>query len=143
MYKWPQGRVIRIICLVLTALITFDLAYNGAYGPLAFALDPLSPVDKTTSQLVIGIFFCVLALAAFLAGLILIGFRPKTVDFLIEVEQEMVRVEWPTMNVLIRSTLIIAVAIVVLAVLILGVDSVNLQFLKLVRWLGGMLPWQS
>jgi preprotein translocase SecE subunit len=85
----------------------------------------------------------VLALAAFLAGLILIGFRPKTVDFLIEVEQEMVRVEWPTMNVLIRSTLIIAVAIVVLAVLILGVDSVNLQFLKLVRWLGGMLPWQS
>jgi preprotein translocase SecE subunit len=55
----------------------------------------------------------------------------------------MVRVEWPTMNVLIRSTLIIAVAIAVMAVLILGVDAVNLKFLELVRWLGGMLPWQS
>ena len=135
MYKWPQGRVIRIICLVLTALVTFDLAYNGAYGPLS--------VGETTQQLIIGVFFCVLALAAFLTGLILIGFRPQTVDFLIEVEQEMVRVEWPTMNVLIRSTLIIAVAIAVMAVLILGVDAVNLKFLELVRWLGGMLPWQS
>jgi preprotein translocase SecE subunit len=143
MYKWPQGRVIRIICLMLTALVTFDLAYNGAYGPLAFAFDPLSPVDKTTSQLIIGIFFCVLALAAFVAGLVSIGFHPKAVDFLIEVEQEMVRVEWPTLNVLVRSTLIIAVAVAVMAVLILGVDIVNSQFLELVRWLGSKLPWQS
>ena len=120
MHKWPQGRVIRIICLMLTALVTFDLAYNGAYGPLAFAFDPLSPADKTTSQLIIGVFFCVLALAAFIAGLVSIGFHPKAVDFLIEVEQEMVRVEWPTLNVLVRSTLIIAVAIAVMAVLILG-----------------------
>ena len=142
MYKWPQGRVIRIICLVLTALVTFDLSYNGAYGPLAFAIDPLSPVDKTTSQLIIGIFFCVLAAAAFFAGLVLIGFRHQTVDFLIEVEQEMVRVEWPTTNVLVRSTLVIAVAIAVMAVLILGVDAINLKFLELVRWLGSMLPWQ-
>ena len=143
MYKWPKGQVIRIICLVLTALVTFDLAYNGAYGPLAFAFDPLSPVDKTTSQLIIGIFFCVLALAAFVAGLVSIGFRHQTVDFLIEVEEEMVRVEWPTLNVLVRSTLIIAVAVAVMAVLILGVDIVNSQFLELVRWLGSKLPWQS
>jgi preprotein translocase SecE subunit len=143
MHKWPQGRVIRIICLMLTALVTFDLAYNGAYGPLAFAFDPLSPVDKTTSQLIIGIFFCALALTAFVAGLVLIGFHPKAVDFLIEVEQEMVRVEWPTLNVLVRSTLIIAVAIAVMAVLILGVDIVNSQFLDLIRWLGSKLPWQS
>ena len=134
MHKWPQGRVIRIICLMLTALVTFDLAYNGAYGPLT--------VGETTQQFIIGIFFCVLAVTAFVAGLVSIGFHPKAVDFLIEVEQEMVRVEWPTLNVLIRSTLIIAVAIAVMAVLILGVDAVNLLFLKLVHWLGSMLPWQ-
>ena len=137
MYKWPKGRVIRIICLVLTALITFDLAYNGAYGPLAFALDPLSPVDKTTSQLAIGIFFCVLALAAFLAGLILIGFRPKTVDFLIEVEQEMVRVEWPKTDTLWKSTLVIAVTIVLLSAIIFGMDVLILWLLDHLRKLGG------
>ena len=51
----------------------------------------------------------------------------------------MVRVEWPATNALIRSTLIIAVAIAVMAVMILGVDALNLYFLKFVRWLGGML----
>lgn len=131
MYKWPQGRIVRIVCLVLTALVTFDLAYNGAYGPLT--------AGEGTKQLVIGIVFCVLAFAAMVAGLVTAGFHSKTVDFLIEVEQEMVRVEWPKTNVLIRSTLIIAVAIAVMAVFILGVDYVNLHFLDLVRWLGEFL----
>jgi len=131
MYKWPQGRIIRIICLVLTALVTFDHPYNGAYGPLTAGEDP--------KQFVVGIIFCVLAFAALVSGLVAAGFHPRAVDFLIEVEQEMVRVEWPTMNVLIRSTLIIAVAIAVMAVLILGVDLVNFEFLELVRWLGGKL----
>ncbi|MBA3699376.1 MAG: preprotein translocase subunit SecE [Planctomycetes bacterium] len=131
MYKWPQGRIVRIVCLLLTALVTFDLAYNGAYGPLT--------AGEGTKQFVVGIVFCVLAFAALVSGLVAAGFHPKAVDFLIEVEQEMVRVEWPATNVLIRSTLIIAVAIVVMAVMILGVDLVNLQFLDLVRWLGGKL----
>ncbi len=136
MYKWPQGRVVRIICLILTLLVTFDLAYNGAYGPLNFFFT--GGIDAT-KQLVIGIVFCVLAFSAFVAGLVTAGFHAKTVDFLIEVEQEMVRVEWPKSNVLIRSTLIIAVAIAVMAVFILGVDFVNLKFLDLVRWLGEII----
>lgn len=131
MYKWPQGRIVRIICLLLTALVTFDLAYNGAYGPLT--------AGEGTKQFVVGILFCALAFAALVSGLVAAGFHPKAVDFLIEVEQEMVRVEWPTTNVLIRSTLIIAVAIAVMAVVILGVDAVNFYFLELVRWLGGKL----
>lgn len=131
MYKWPQGRIVRIVCLLMTALVTFDLAYNGAYGPLT--------AGEGTKQLIVGIAFCVLAFAALVSGLIAAGFHPKAVDFLIEVEQEMVRVEWPATNVLVRSTLIIAVAIVVMAVVILGVDAVNFYFLELVRWLGGKL----
>ena len=131
MYKWPQGRIVRIICLILTMLVTFDLAYNGAYGPLT--------AGEGTKQLVIGIVFCALAFSALVAGLVTAGFHSKSVDFLIEVEQEMVRVEWPKSNVLIRSTLIIAVAIAVMAVFILGVDFVNLKFLDLVRWLGEII----
>ena len=131
MYKWPQGRIVRIVCLLLTALVTFDLAYNGAYGPLT--------AGEGTKQLIVGIVFCVLAFLALVSGLVAAGFHPRAVDFLIEVEQEMVRVEWPATNVLIRSTLIIAVAIAVMAVVILGVDLVNFEFLELVRWLGGKL----
>ena len=131
MYKWPQGRIVRIVCLLLTALVTFDLAYNGAYGPLT--------AGEGTKQLVVGIVFCVLAFAALISGLVAAGFHHRAVDFLIEVEQEMVRVEWPATNALIRSTLIIAVAIAVMAVMILGVDALNLYFLQFVRWLGGML----
>jgi preprotein translocase SecE subunit len=136
LYKWPQGRVIRTICLILTAIVTVDLAYNGAYGPFNFYLTGEEGANK---QLAIGIMFSVLALAAFLAGLISIGFHKAAVDFLIEVEQEMVRVEWPTMPVLLRSTLIIATAIVVMAFVIVGVDAMNYYFLELVRWLGGKL----
>jgi preprotein translocase SecE subunit len=86
-----------------------------------------------------GSVFAVLALAALISGLVSAGFHSRAVDFLIEVEQEMVRVEWPTFPVLVRSTLIIAVAIVVMAVLIVGVDFVNFYFLELIRWLGGKL----
>lgn len=131
MYKWPQGRIVRIVCFALTALVTFDLAYNGAYGPLT--------AGESTKQFIVGIVFCVLALVAFVSGLVAAGFHPKAVDFLIEVEQEMVRVEWPTTNVLIRSTIIIAIAIAVMAVVILGVDSMNYHFLEFARWLGGKL----
>jgi preprotein translocase SecE subunit len=131
MYKWPQGRIVRIVCLLLTALVTFDLAYNGAYGPLT--------AGEGTKQFVVGVVFCVLAFAALVAGLVAAGFHQRAVDFLIEVEQEMVRVEWPATNALIRSTLIIAVAIAVMAVMILGVDALNLYFLDFVRYLGSKL----
>ena len=136
MYKWPQGRVIRIICLILTAIIAADLGYNGAYGPFNFYLTGGEGAGK---QLAIGVVFTVLACAALIAGLVSVGFHQRAVDFLIEVEQEMIRVEWPTLPVLIRSTLIIAVAIAVMAVLIVGVDYVNFYFLELIRWLGGKL----
>jgi preprotein translocase SecE subunit len=139
MYKWPQGRVIRIICLLLTAVVAADLAYNGAYGPFNYYLSIGAGGEGATKNLIMGSVFAVLALAALISGLVSAGFHSRAVDFLIEVEQEMVRVEWPTFPVLVRSTLIIAVAIVVMAVLIVGVDFVNFYFLELIRWLGGKL----
>ena len=124
-------------------VIAVALALGGAAALLLWGLPSalLKPLTagEGTKQFVVGIFFCVLAFAALVGGLVAAGFHPKAVDFLIEVEQEMVRVEWPATNVLIRSTLIIAVAIAVMAVVILGVDLVNFEFLELVRWLGGKL----
>ncbi|MBA3938833.1 MAG: preprotein translocase subunit SecE [Planctomycetes bacterium] len=130
MYKWPQGRVIRTACLVLTLLIALDLAYNGAYGPFSFYFEGKEGAGK---QLALGIFFAVVAVAALLAGLVAIGFHRRAVDFLIEVEQEMVNVEWPKPNALVKSTIIIAIAIVILGFLIFAVDFINIRLLGWVQ----------
>jgi preprotein translocase SecE subunit len=130
MYKWPQGRVIRTICLLLTLLVVADLGYHGVWANFA--------ANDTTSQnkqMIMGGFFSVLCLGALVGGLVAAGFHPKAVDFLIEVELEMTKVEWPKGANLVRSTLIIAVAIVIMAVLIFGVDIVNYQFIN--HW----WPW--
>lgn len=130
MYKWPQGRVIRTTCLVLTLLIALDLGYNGAYGPFSFYFEGKEGAGK---QLALGIFFAAVAFSALIAGLIAIGFHRRAVDFLIEVEQEMVNVEWPKPNALMKSTIIIAIAIVILGFLIFGVDFINIRLLGWVQ----------
>jgi len=129
MYKWPQGRVIRTVCLLLLALIVTDLAYNGAYGPLALGFG----ADGSTKQIVLGSFFATLALASLVIGLVAIGFHHNAVEFLIEVEQEMTKVEWPTRANLIRSTIVIFIATALLAGLIFTVDLVNYNFV--LKWL--------
>jgi preprotein translocase SecE subunit len=124
MYKWPQGRVIRTICLILALVVAADLGYTGAYSKIVAANDSAQTVGHLR-QMVLGGIFAAASLAALIGGLIAAGFHPKTVDFLIEVEQEMVKVEWPKPNTLIRSTVVIAVAMCLLAAIILGVDAIN------------------
>jgi preprotein translocase SecE subunit len=80
-----------------------------------------------------GSFFAVLALTTLIAGIVAVGFHPRAVDFLIEVEQEMVKVEWPTRSTLVRSTIIIFIATALLAALIFLVDLVNYQVV--LKWL--------
>lgn len=123
MYLWPQGRVIRTISLILVLLIAADLVKNGAYGPIANALDPQT--HERTRQMVVGSIFALLALAALVAGLIAIGFHKRSVEFLIDVEREMKIVEWPSWNQLWRATLTIAIAMGALSLLIFGVDAFN------------------
>jgi preprotein translocase SecE subunit len=137
MYKWPQGRLVRSVCLLLTVLIGIDLGYHGAYGPLSVYFE--GGTGAIAKNLAVGIFFCVLTFAALVTGLVAAGFHQRAVDFLIEVEEEMTKVEWPKGGALMKSTLIIAVAIVVMAVLILGVDFINISFLDFFRKMGGKL----
>jgi preprotein translocase SecE subunit len=124
MYKWPQGRVIRTICLILALVVAADLGYTGAYSKIAATLDPAQQ-EGHVRQLALGIVFAALSAAALIGGLIAAGFHPKSVDFLIDVEHEMVKVEWPKPNALVRSTVVIAVAMCLLAAIILGVDALN------------------
>lgn len=129
MYKWPQGRVIRTIALVLVLVITADLAWNGAWASLANYYDDASSTSGATRQAVFGYIYAALALAILVVGIAAAGFHRRAVDFLIEVEQEMIRVTWPTTNELIRSTAVIAVMIVVLGISIFAVDWFNLKVL--------------
>jgi preprotein translocase SecE subunit len=124
MYKWPQGRVIRTICLILALVVAADLGYTGAYANIVTSMDP-SQQEGHLRALVLGIVFVAASLTALIGGLVAAGFHPRAVDFLIEVEQEMVRVEWPQANALVRSTVVIAIAMCVLAAVILGVDALN------------------
>jgi preprotein translocase SecE subunit len=124
MYKWPQGRVIRTICLLLLLLIGIDLAYNGAYGPLSLGFG----ADGTIKQLIMGGLFAALAAVVVFGGVAVVGFVPRCVDFLIEVEQEMTKVEWPAGNALVRSTIVIFLMTVLIALIIMAVDAVNFAF---------------
>jgi preprotein translocase SecE subunit len=126
MYKWPQGKVIRTVCALLAALIAIDLGWNGAASQL---VPYFSDEQGQWRQLAVGGFFAVLALVALVGGLIAVGFYKKSVDFLIEVEQEMARVTWPNGRDLMRSTVFIALMIVTLSAGILLVDFVNKNIL--------------
>ena len=67
----------------------------------------------------------VLGAVILIGGVAMIGFVPKAAQFLIEVEQEMSKVTWPSRADLIRSTILIALLSVILALLIAGVDLLN------------------
>ncbi len=134
MYKWPEGRVIRIVCFIVAAVIATDIGWNAARADIFNYLgDPKLPI------LLRGIFYSLAALAVVVFALVAVGFKPASVDFLIEVEQEMLKVEWPTKN-LVRNTFIIAIVIVVVAGLIFLVNSALFALLvEGVKTMGGWL----
>jgi preprotein translocase SecE subunit len=130
-HLWPQGRIVRIGVLILAGLIAADLGYNGAYAAFGTYVDPAS--GQATKQLVLGIIYAVLALAAMATGLVTAGPHRRTVQFLIEVQDEMVRVTWPKYGELWRSTLIVALAIAVLALIVFLADLLLLGGLNLIQ----------
>lgn len=143
MYKWPHGRLIRVISMILAVVMCVDLAYNGAYGRFSAYFDSLERarqgidgLHSPTAQLVQGIIFSALAIVVLAGGLIAAGFHKKAVDFLIEVEQEMLKVEWPKGDSLWKSTLIIGLTIAILAAVILAADGIILFLLEALRSLG-------
>ena len=120
-HLWPQGRVVRICVMVLGALIAADLAYHGAYGSLTTAFDPQAGTGARR-QLILGSVYAILALVSLAAGLITAGPHKRAVQFLIDVQEEMTKVEWPQPGQLWRSTLVVALAITVIAGIVFITD---------------------
>jgi preprotein translocase subunit SecE len=120
-YEWPKGSVIRVVLAIVAGVVAVDFAIYAWGGYVAWQ-------DATQGRgmlLVTPIVYAVLALLAGLGGLIAVLVHPKSSQFLIEVQKEMAKVTWPTRPDVIRSTIVIAILTVVLALAILLVDSLN------------------
>ncbi|MCS6970164.1 MAG: preprotein translocase subunit SecE [Planctomycetota bacterium] len=129
-YLWPQGRIVRIAVVVLAALIAVDLGYSGSYAAWrAYAEGDAGGVR----QLVLAVLYGVLALTALIVGIVAAGPHRRAVQFLIEVQEEMQRVTWPTGSELWRSTLVVAVAIACLAGLVFLTDLALYHLLQSIR----------
>jgi len=118
--------------MVLGAVIAADLGYAGAYAAFATYSGDAAGAGATR-QLILGILYSVLALSAILTGLIAAGPHQRAVQFLIEVEDEMTKVVWPKGGELWRSTLVIAVAIAVIAGIVFLTDLALFKGLELIQ----------
>jgi preprotein translocase SecE subunit len=128
-YKWPHGRLIRVIAMIVALVICADIGWNGAWGRFHLYLEGaeqarqgLAAAGNPTQQLIWGCIYATIAVAVLAAGLVLAGVHKRSVEFLIAVEQEMTKVVWPTGSALWRATLIIGITMVVLALGIFLVD---------------------
>jgi preprotein translocase SecE subunit len=134
-HQWPQGRILRICVMVLAGIIAADIGYNGAYGSIDSWLAP----EGARRQLILGIVYATLALAVAVAGLIAAGPHRRAVAFLISVQDEMTKVVWPKAGELWRSTLVIALAIAVIAGIVFLADLLLLGGLNVILKTGGTL----
>ncbi len=117
-YRWPQGRIIRTITMAVATLIAADFGWS-AYEMW------MGVRDGTVVDLINAILLTVLGTASLLSGVIFAGIYPRSAQFLIEVEKEMTKVDWPDRPTVIRSTIVISIMTAVLATLIFLVDSLN------------------
>lgn len=131
LHRWPQGRIIRTVLMILLLLVVADLVWEGAVGHFG-AMDQARALNLS-----LGIFYALLAAAALGAGSWLIGFHPTAVAFVIEVEQEMVRVTWPTRPEVIRKTVAISIIAFFLALVIYFSD------LLVIKWVIENLLWKG
>ncbi len=67
-----------------------------------------------------------------LLGLHLVLNRPKSVDLLIETEQEMKKVTWPTLPEVWNATVVVVLVTATLAVTMYGFDQILVRLFKLV-----------
>lgn len=119
-HLWPQGRIVRIAVLVVAVALFADLGYGG-YA----AIEAARSADTASgfrTQLILGIIYGLLAFTALIGGFMSAGPHRKAVGFLIEVQDEMAKVEWPKPGALWRQTLVVALVIAVIAGVVLLTD---------------------
>jgi preprotein translocase SecE subunit len=131
-YKKGQGSLARLaayaigIVLIAFGVLRFFATINV---PNENVLVPGLPLlgDLSVYKVV-----SLVLLVAALIGLHLLLNRPRSVDLLIETEQEMKKVSWPTLPEVWNATLVVVLVTVLLAVTMYGFDLALSRLFKLV-----------
>ncbi len=135
-YKRSQGRVARQVTFAVLALFVLVAAWRLSVTAINWQLPGLG--GNGEHLLRFG-----LPGALGLVG-IWIAFRlvniPSFADFLIAVEAEMNKVSWPTRPELIRSSIVVILLIVVMALILFGYDIFWRQLLSLLGVVQGGAP---
>jgi preprotein translocase subunit SecE len=135
-YKRSQGRVARQATFAVLALFVLVAAWRLSVTAINWQLPGLG--ESSEHLLRFG-----LPGALGLVG-IWIAFRlvniPSFADFLIAVEAEMNKVSWPTRPELIRSSIVVILLIVVMALILFGYDIFWRQLLSLLGVVQGGAP---
>ena len=121
-YKPGQGRHARIAMGVFLALFA------------GFGCASLKGVLDSTELHMLAKKF--IPVGVFLVSVVVIALGlnyPKLANFLIDTEMEMGRVIWPTRREVFASSLVVIVALVVMAAFLYGADQVLLSLLKAVK----------
>jgi len=134
LYKRNQGRITRQVTF---GAVLFCVAFGGwrlgqeigGWGLLAAA------GPRLARALEIGIPLALVAAGTWFAYR-LVNY-PRFADFLIAVEAEMAKVSWPTRSELIRSSVVVIVVILGLAIVLFGYDAFWKTLLRLLRVGGG------
>ncbi|QDU07114.1 preprotein translocase subunit SecE [Gimesia aquarii] len=123
LYKRNQGRLVRQLTAIGLVAVAIFGAYS-LYNALPLAMSP--GMQK-------GIAVAVVVISIWLAYRV-VNF-PRFADFLISVEAEIGKVTWATWDQLWRSTAVVIVLMVLLALLLLAFDIVWQWFFRLIRFL--------
>lgn len=123
LYKRNQGRLVRQLTAIGLVAVAIFGAYS-LYNALPLAMSP--GMQK-------GIAVAVVVISTWLAYRV-VNF-PRFADFLISVEAEIGKVTWATWDQLWRSTAVVIVLMVLLALLLLAFDIVWQWFFRLIRFL--------
>jgi preprotein translocase subunit SecE len=131
-YKKGQGFWARLAAYLLGGLLVVFGAF-ALYGAINVPnqhvlMDGLPLVGQVSA-------YKVIALVVGLAGLLGLHFvlnRPDTVDVMVETEQEMRKVAWPTGKDVWSATVVVAFVSVLLALLMWGLDVVLRQLFLLI-----------
>lgn len=142
-YRKDQGRYARMLSFWgLTLLVMYGCLYSGG---LVSVLDrwlgdanqvyidpfPLLGKLKTSTLIALG----VLLAAAFAFHIILS--RPRVADALVETENEMRKVTWPTWGEAWQGTLAVTAMVIVLFLFLTGVDLVLTKVMEMLMPRGG------
>lgn len=137
-YKRSQGRVARQVTFAVLALFVLVAAWRLSVTAINWRVPGLG--DNSEHLLRFG-----LPGALALLG-IWISFRlvniPSFADFLIAVEAEMNKVSWPTRQELVRSSIVVILLILVMALILFGYDVFWRQLLSIMGVVhsGGTAP---